>query len=350
MPPAAASPAAAERMLASAATGSEEFLGALDGSAILLVDVTGSAALEHFPPPWLPCVVVAASWSPPDLPAPLGSDVALCPNSRGPVPDGWVAVADVDAALESLAASAQGAPLAAVTLAQVIRAGSSLDVLEGLVLESFAYSTLQSGPEFASWLAGRAPRAAAERTESSVAVVTERFGEELTITLNRPHVRNALNRRMRDQLCEALSMVLMDPSIRTVHVRGAGPVFSSGGDLDEFGTFPDPATGHLTRVARSPARLLAVVAERVHAHLNGPCVGAGIELAAFASRVEASSDATFQLPELSLGLLPGAGGTVSIRRRIGPQRTTWMGLSGAVVDTSRAVEWGLVDEVADPPR
>jgi enoyl-CoA hydratase/carnithine racemase len=70
-------------------------------------------------------------------------------------------------------------------------------------------------------------------------------------------------------------------------------------------------------------------------------------LAAFAGRVVARSDFTASLPELSLGLIPGAGGTVSIRRRIGRHRTALLALSGARLDATTALAWGLVDELSD---
>jgi enoyl-CoA hydratase/carnithine racemase len=70
-----------------------------------------------------------------------------------------------------------------------------------------------------------------------------------------------------------------------------------------------------------------------------------VELPAFAGRVAARADATFWLPELALGLCPGAGGTVSLPRRIGRQRTAWLALSGRAIDARTALDWGLVDEV-----
>jgi len=84
----------------------------------------------------------------------------------------------------------------------------------------------------------------------------------------------------------------------------------------------------------------------VTAYVHGACVGAGIELAAFAGRVVATPDTRCRLPEVSLGLVPGAGGTVSIPRRIGRQRTAWLGLGGAELEATRAAQWGLVDEIA----
>ncbi len=176
-------------------------------------------------------------------------------------------------------------------------------------------------------------------------MLVERYGDRVVVTLNRPHVRNAVNTRIRDALSDALAIVCADPSITRLELHGAGPDFSSGGDLDEFGSLPDPVTAHLARTSRSPARLLAGLGERATAHLHGSCIGAGVELAAFAGIVRATSDTRLQLPEVDLGLVPGSGGTVSIPRRIGRHRTAWLGLGGAVVDVATAVQWGLVDEI-----
>ena len=78
---------------------------------------------------------------------------------------------------------------------------------------------------------------------------------------------------------------------------------------------------------------------------NGACVGAGIELPAFAARVVAAQDTVAELPELGMGLVPGAGGTVSVPRRIGRQRAAWWMLSGARLDAETGRAWGLFDEV-----
>jgi enoyl-CoA hydratase/carnithine racemase len=125
-------------------------------------------------------------------------------------------------------------------------------------------------------------------------------------------------------------------------------VFCSGGDLDEFGTVADPATGHLVRVTRSVGRAVHEVAARTTVHVHGPNAGSGVELAAFAGTVVAAPDATFVLPEVGLGLVPGAGGTVSLPRRIGRHRTAWLALTGATIDAELAQRWGLVDELVGP--
>ena len=129
-------------------------------------------------------------------------------------------------------------------------------------------------------------------------------------------------------------------------MTGSGPDFCAGGDLDEFGTFVDPASAHLLRLQQSVGRAISRVADRVTVHLHGACIGSGIELPAFAGRVVASPDARISLPEVTLGLIPGAGGTVSLPRRIGRHRTAQLGLSGMVLDAGTAQAWRLVDVVA----
>jgi enoyl-CoA hydratase/carnithine racemase len=76
-------------------------------------------------------------------------------------------------------------------------------------------------------------------------------------------------------------------------------------------------------------------------------MGAGIELPAYAQRITAAPGTIISLPEIALGLVPGAGGTVSLPRRIGRQRTAWLGLTGARIDAVTALEWGLIDAIAD---
>ncbi|MBV8691282.1 MAG: enoyl-CoA hydratase/isomerase family protein [Actinobacteria bacterium] len=234
--------------------------------------------------------------------------------------------------------------VAARALDLLLFAAESLDVPRALVVESATYSLLQAGPEHQAWLAARPPRRAP--VDEAEPVRVSRAGDELRLTLNRPHVRNAYNAAMREALLDGLAIAGADPDVRVV-IDGAGANFCSGGDLDEFGTLADPASAHLLRVARSVGRAVHELRERVTFVVHGACVGAGTELPAFAGRVVARPDATFRLPEVAMGLVPGAGGTVSLPRRIGRERAGWLARSGEAIDARTALEWGLVDSVED---
>jgi hypothetical protein len=281
------------------------------------------------------------------LPCPT---VGFGPSAASPAGARLAAAFDVlvedEGELAPVRAAAKRCPLAAATLVQLLRHGRTLDLHERLVAESLAYSMLQGGREFAGWLAGRG-RPARPPDAADAPVRMSREGARLRLTLDRPGRHNAFDTRMRDALAEGLSLVLADDSIEEVVLDGAGPSFCSGGDLDEFGSFPDPATAHAVRSARSPARLLALCAARARADVQGACVGAGCELPAFCRHVRARADAFFQLPEVGMGLVPGSGGTASLPERIGRQRTAWLALSGRRIDAATALRWGLVDEIAD---
>lgn len=269
----------------------------------------------------------------------------------------WQAgVTDVEAALVTITATATAAPRAAYTLVGLLRLTSAATVPEGLTAESLAYSMLLAGPEFARWLEAYASKPILPRRSKSIPtggprdptsppVLLDRDDDALTITLNRPERHNAFGRPVRDGLAEGFDLVAADPTINRVLVTGSGASFCSGGDLDEFGLNRDLPTAHLIRVDRSVAARLDRVRERVTVVLHGACIGAGIELASYAGHVIARPDARIVLPELAMGLVPGAGGTVGITRRIGRWRTAYLALTGQPLPLDAALRWGLVDSV-----
>ncbi|MEY2445311.1 MAG: enoyl-CoA hydratase [Ilumatobacteraceae bacterium] len=235
-------------------------------------------------------------------------------------------------------------PLASTALCLLLRHGDERTIAAGLVAESTTYSMLQGGPEFAAWLASR--HAVRTPEIDTPAVTVELTGDSMVITLNRPSRHNAVDVDMSERLVEALTEALAEPE-RQIVLRGNGPSFSSGGDLAEFGSFTDPAASHAVRLSRSAGQLIAMMSDRVEAHVHGICFGAGIELPAFAGTIVAAADTRIALPEVSLGLVPGAGGTVSVPRRIGRHRTALLALTGESVDAGTAHRWGLVDHVQD---
>lgn len=259
-----------------------------------------------------------------------------------------VTVASVDDTLAELTDRCARWPQAAAVCDDVLRSvDPAAPVFGGVITESLAYSTLQSGPEFARWLAGRGPATLPEIVDP---VQAERLGDTLHIRFNRTRRHNAFTTDARAALLEALEVALLEDSVTGVVLSGNGPSFCSGGDLAEFGTFSDPASAHLARTRHSPALALAALTERLgpacRAEVHGQVLGSGLEMAAYCGHVRCHPDATIGLPELALGLIPGAGGTVSITRRIGRWRTAYLVLSGATVDAATALAWGLVDEVS----
>jgi hypothetical protein len=252
-----------------------------------------------------------------------------------------VTVADGDEALERIEANVSAHPITAVTLALLLR-GQRPSVGHGLVAESSAYSVLQSGPEFAAWRAAHPRRV---EKDDGPRVRMDRVDDCLAVTLTRPGRLNALDAPMRDALVEALTLAAADLGIARVELRGEGRAFCAGGDLDEFGTRPDPATAHVIRLERSVGRVLSSLQKPVTTYLHGTCMGSGIELAAFTDTVVATQDTRIALPEIGLGLVPGAGGTVSLPRRIGRLRTAWLAFSGSTIDAATAHRWGLVDQL-----
>jgi hypothetical protein len=279
---------------------------------------------------------------PPPANAPLAEALTL---SFAPAAAGNVAVVETPdpfGAAGRIAAICAARPLCTSALAVLLQQTGLLPVWEGLVAESATYSTLLAGPEFAQWLAAQPPRKPAP--DGDEPVLAERDGDQLTLTLNRPERRNAYGHAVRDALVSALQIAVVDAAVK-VELRGTGPAFCSGGDLAEFGTAPDPSVAHLIRLRHSAGQLLHDLADRTTARIHGACVGAGIELPSFAGRVIAAEDTRIALPEVGMGLVPGAGGTVSIVRRIGRWRTAWLALTGDVLDIGTALEWGLVDEI-----
>ena len=198
--------------------------------------------------------------------------------------------------------------LAVVDLARVDWAGS----------DPRAAITALAGSEFAAWRAQTPVGAVPSGDEP---VLLERVGDVLTVTLNRPERHNAFGRAVRDGLIDALEVAHLDPTIAEVVLTGAGRSFCSGGDLDEFGTAADPVAAHLVCLARSADWAIHRVRDRMTARVHGACIGAGVEV------------------------VPGAGGTVSITRRIGRWLTSYLALSGARLDAGTALEWGLVDGI-----
>ena len=313
----------------------EEVRAAIDSVDFDRLAMDGIAAATG-----VPAVVVDVGDDPADD---VGAGLATLPLvavALGAGGQSWdLVLDDPGPALQGLRAN----PQASVVAAQTLRLGTRLSLGDALLAESLAYATLQAGAEHAGWLAGRGRRTRRDLDQPRIDVSDD--GDSVRVTLNRPRLLNLFDAAMRDQLVDVLKALVAGAGDRPVVITGAGGNFCAGGDPAEFGTVEDPATAHLIRSRANAAPWVAAVASRTTARIDGACVGAGIELAAFCATVTATERARFRLPELSMGLLPGAGGTVSIPARIGRQRTLEWLLTDAEIDAPEARRWGLIDDL-----
>lgn len=169
-------------------------------------------------------------------------------------------------------------------------------------------------------------------------VRTETVGDVLLIEIDNPPI-NAASLGVRQGLCDAIALLGADPSLRAAVVIGAGSTFVAGSDLREFGQPPQEP--------QLPGVLAAIeaCAKPVVAALHGAALGGGFELALACDARIASAGTVLGLPEVTLGMIPGAGGTQRLPRRIGLARAIQMVCSGERIKAEAAHDLRLVDEV-----
>jgi len=166
------------------------------------------------------------------------------------------------------------------------------------------------------------------------------------VTLNRPEALNVYNVKMRDELYEVLGAIRDDPDLTVVVLKGAGDrAFCAGADLSEFLTAPPPAASRRVRWERDVWGLFLAVPQPVIASLHGYVLGSGIEMALCCDLRIASEDVRFGLPEVTLGIIPAAGGTQTLPRTIGRAKSLEMLLTNRWIDAREAMSAGLVNRV-----
>lgn len=177
-------------------------------------------------------------------------------------------------------------------------------------------------------------------------VIYERVGDIAYVTLNRPQVLNAFSVQMRDDLFEVLTAVGKDDEIRVLVIKGAGEkAFCGGADLSEFLTAPSAVEARRIRALRDLWGVLRRLPQPVIAVLHGYVFGSGMEIALFSDIRIAAEDVVFALPEVDLGILPGAGGTQTVPRVIGLSRALDMLLTRRRIGAQEALRTGLVGKV-----
>ena len=172
-------------------------------------------------------------------------------------------------------------------------------------------------------------------------------GELMIVRLNRPAVRNALNTRMGEELVSCFEQLIKDAGpVRCVILTGEGDkAFSAGGDLKERWNMTDKAWRMEHVVLERLTRALLDCPVPIIGAVNGVAYGGGCEIAACCDFVYAAEHARFALPEVTLGILPGGGGTQTVSRAVGERRAKELILTGRVFTAREANEWGLVNAV-----
>lgn len=175
------------------------------------------------------------------------------------------------------------------------------------------------------------------------------------VTLNRPEKRNALNIELLTSLADAVEAVDQHPQVRAVIIKAEGPIFSAGIDVMAL------AGAKANAAEQNPARWLRRFAERLQHDLyrieqtevpiigacEGGVYGLGLELALAFDFIVAGESCVFTLPETRLGLVADVGGTTRLVKRIGPSRAKDMLMTARKVDTAEALQWGLLNRVAE---
>jgi enoyl-CoA hydratase len=182
---------------------------------------------------------------------------------------------------------------------------------------------------------------------SRVGVSIDGFGVGL-VELDSPETRNALSPEMKSALIAALEGLDANPEVRCIVIAGSEQIFAAGADIAQLAAQPLQAPSDSERAAFW-TRLGAIETPLVAA-VCGYALGGGCELALACDMVVADKEARFGLPEVTLGIIPGGGGTQRLTRAIGKQRAMEYVLTGRRFDAEMALEWGLINRTSSRNR
>lgn len=189
--------------------------------------------------------------------------------------------------------------------------------------------------------------------ETYATLTTERpHADVLLVTLARPGAANAMNTQMGRDLFTLFDGLIAEPGrCRAIVLTGAGETaFCAGGDLKERNGMTDAAWQDQHRVFERGIRALVECPIPVIAAVNGAAYGGGCEIALACDFIYAARHARFALPEVTLGIMPGVGGTQTLPRAVGERRAKELLLSGRPWSAEEAAAWGMVNRVCDGGR
>lgn len=166
------------------------------------------------------------------------------------------------------------------------------------------------------------------------------------LTINRPKAMNSLNSEVLSELFETLQELEQDVELKAVILTGAGEkAFVAGADITEMAEMTPREACAFARKGQQVVLFIEQMKKPVIAAVNGFALGGGLELAMACDFIYASDRARLGLPEVTLGIMPGFGGTQNLTRAIGPKRASELAFSGKIVTAQKLLEWGLINEV-----
>jgi len=166
------------------------------------------------------------------------------------------------------------------------------------------------------------------------------------ITINRPKVLNSLDSSVLGDLHDAFTALGQDDAVKVVVLTGRGEkAFIAGADIAEMAAYSVPQALEFARKGQTLVNLIGQLAKPVIAAVNGFALGGGLEMALACDFVYASESAKLGLPEVTLGVMPGFGGTQKLGRLIGRNRANELIFTGRVLTAVEAKEWGIVNAV-----
>ncbi len=175
----------------------------------------------------------------------------------------------------------------------------------------------------------------------------ERLG---LLIINRPQALNALNKALLEEIDRFLSTQITSENIRVLILTGEGKAFIAGADIKEMQAFNESQIREFCNLGHRVARRLETLEQVTIAAVNGYALGGGLEMALACDFIYAANNARLGQPEVSLGVIPGFGGTQRLSRAVGTRKAKEMISTGLLLDAEESLRFGLVNKVVEPDR
>ena len=251
-----------------------------------------------------------------------------------------VRVNDPAAIARAILAQGRETPEAVHFMDTALRLAEHATVRESLIMESYGYTNLLEGPEYARL----SRELGTERTGPPAEIVRDFGDDRCDVTIDWTTGDSGMDWQVRRDLAEVLLAARAHHGV-AVHLRASGADFCAQPIPDDDPTTPRARDASLKRLRLHPGVAAWLVHRRLSVQVQGRCTSAGLELMSFASSATAAPDTVFSIPHVRLGLIFGAGGSVSLSRRIGRWRTAYLALTGEEIDARTALRWGLIDAI-----